>query len=152
MLDEYTPGMPGHRGGQKLEGGRCPGVLTKLFTRYGPPTHIRSDNGSEFTAQAVRDWLRELGVKTLFIEPGSPWRRNISSSASGAPSSTRRSTVHDYQIVPDATHGLRPATSSSSTPSTASYAEAKNLPDGLTPDHRPVHPLPLLIETELPGQ
>ena len=38
-----------------------------------PPTHIRSDNGSEFTAQAVRDWLQNLGVKTLFIEPGSPW-------------------------------------------------------------------------------
>ena len=42
-------------------------ALTELFTRHGPPTHIRSDNGSEFTAQAVRDWLQNLGVKTLFI-------------------------------------------------------------------------------------
>ena len=49
----------------------------------GPPTHIRSDNGSEFTAQAVRDWLRELGVKTLFIEPGSPWENGYIESFNG---------------------------------------------------------------------
>ena len=39
----------------------------------GVPEYIRSDNGSEFTAQAVRDWLKSVGVKTLYIEPGSPW-------------------------------------------------------------------------------
>jgi putative transposase len=38
-----------------------------------PPDHIRSDNGAEFTALAVRDWLGRIGVKTLFITPGSPW-------------------------------------------------------------------------------
>ncbi len=37
------------------------------------PIHIRSDNGPEFTAKAVRKWLYRVGVKTLFIEPGSPW-------------------------------------------------------------------------------
>lgn len=44
-----------------------------LFVTRGVPEHLRSDNGSEFTAKAVRDWLRRVGVKTLYIEPGSPW-------------------------------------------------------------------------------
>jgi len=47
--------------------------LFNLFVFRGIPGHIRSDNGSEFTAQAIRRWLNRLGVKTLFIEPGSPW-------------------------------------------------------------------------------
>ena len=47
--------------------------LTDLFVAHGPPQHIRSDNGPEFAAKAVRQWLGKLGVKTLFIEPGSPW-------------------------------------------------------------------------------
>ena len=45
--------------------------LTDLFVQHGPPDHIRSDNGSEFTANAVRAWLARVGVKILFIEPGS---------------------------------------------------------------------------------
>ena len=44
-----------------------------LFVHRGIPEHIRSDNGPEFTAEAVRDWLGRLGVETLLIEPGSPW-------------------------------------------------------------------------------
>ncbi len=46
--------------------------LFNLFILRGIPEHIRSDNGPEFTAKAVRKWLERLGVKTLFIEPGSP--------------------------------------------------------------------------------
>jgi putative transposase len=57
--------------------------LTELFTRHGPPDHIRSDNGSEFTAIAVRDWLARVGVKTLFIEPGSPWENGYNESFNG---------------------------------------------------------------------
>ncbi len=48
--------------------------LSELFVMYGMPEHIRSDNGPEFIAKAIRDWLSKLGVKTLYIEPGSPWR------------------------------------------------------------------------------
>ncbi len=44
----------------------------ELFVDRGVPEFIRSDNGSEFTAQAVRDWLQAVGVRTLYIEPGSP--------------------------------------------------------------------------------
>ncbi len=47
--------------------------LYELFLLRGIPEHIRSDNGPEFTAKAVRKWLYRVGVKTLFIEPGSPW-------------------------------------------------------------------------------
>ena len=47
--------------------------LCDLFAGRGPPEHIRSDNGPEFAARAVRGWLGKLGVTTLFIEPGSPW-------------------------------------------------------------------------------
>lgn len=46
--------------------------LTELFVEHGVPDFLRSHNGSEFTAQPVRAWLQRLGVKTLFIEPGSP--------------------------------------------------------------------------------
>jgi putative transposase len=47
--------------------------LFELIIFKGIPEHIRSDNGTEFTAKAVRIWLNRIGVKTLFIEPGSPW-------------------------------------------------------------------------------
>ncbi len=47
--------------------------LAWLMATRGVPDHIRSDNGPEFTAHAVREWLQKVGVKTLFIEPGSPW-------------------------------------------------------------------------------
>ena len=52
-------------------------VLTELFTRHGPPEHIRSDNGSEFTAIAVREWLEKVKVKTLYITPVHPGRTAI---------------------------------------------------------------------------
>ena len=48
-------------------------VLADLFLEYGIPEHIRSDNGPEFVAKAVRELVADLGVATLFIEPGSPW-------------------------------------------------------------------------------
>ena len=46
--------------------------LADLFVEYGPPEHIRSDNGPEFIAKNVRGWLTRIGVKTLYIEPGTP--------------------------------------------------------------------------------
>ncbi len=57
--------------------------LAELFVRHGPPEHIRSDNGPEFTAHAVRDWLGCLNVKTLFIQPGSPWENGYNESFHG---------------------------------------------------------------------
>jgi transposase InsO family protein len=54
--------------------------LTDLFIEHGPPQHIRSDNGPEFAAKAVRYWLGRVGVKTLFIEPASPWENGYCES------------------------------------------------------------------------
>jgi len=49
----------------------------------GTPEYIRSDNGSEFTAKAVREWLSRVRVKTLYIEPGSPWKNGYNESFNG---------------------------------------------------------------------
>jgi transposase InsO family protein len=57
--------------------------LFKLFIFRGMLEHIRSDNGPEFTARAIRRWLNRLGVKTLFIEPGSPWENGYIESCNG---------------------------------------------------------------------
>lgn len=57
--------------------------LIELFCARGIPKHIRSDNGSEFTAKRIRKWLHELGTKTLFIEPGSPWENGYIESFNG---------------------------------------------------------------------
>lgn len=58
--------------------------LAWLFaTRGGVPAHIRSDNGPEFTAAIVREWLGRIGVRTLFIEPGSPWENGYVESFNG---------------------------------------------------------------------
>jgi putative transposase len=57
--------------------------LSELFIERGVPEYLRSDNGSEFTADYVRDWLRRVGAKTLFIEPGSPWENGYIESFNG---------------------------------------------------------------------
>ena len=57
--------------------------LSDLFVREGVPDHIRSDNGSEFTAKRVREWLERVGVKSLSIEPGSPWENGYVESVNG---------------------------------------------------------------------
>jgi len=57
--------------------------LAGLFVRHGVPEYLRSDNGSEFTAKAVRQWLSRIGVKTLYIEPGSPWENGYNESFNG---------------------------------------------------------------------
>ena len=57
--------------------------LADLFADRGPPNHIRSDNGPEFTAKAVRAWLGRIGVGTLFIEPCSPWENGYNESFNG---------------------------------------------------------------------
>jgi len=57
--------------------------LFHLFVFRGIPQHIRSDNGPEFTAKGIRNWLNQIGVKTLFIEPGSPWENGYIESFNG---------------------------------------------------------------------
>ncbi|WP_267352133.1 IS3 family transposase [Sphingomonas sp. GM_Shp_2] len=59
-------------------------ALADLFIERGPPAHIRSDNGSEFIATAVQKWLGQIGVKTLYITPGSPWENGYNESFNGS--------------------------------------------------------------------
>ncbi len=55
-------------------------VLERLFTEHGAPNFIRSDNGPEFIANTIKDWLQKSGVATLYIEPGAPWQNAYSES------------------------------------------------------------------------
>ena len=59
-------------------------ALADLFIARGPPAHIRSDNGAEFIATAVQVWLAQIGVKTLYIAPGSPWENGYNESFNGS--------------------------------------------------------------------
>jgi transposase InsO family protein len=68
---------------RRIRSDDVPHCLTDLFLRHGTPQHIRSDNGPEFTAKAIRNWLERIDVKTLFIEPGSPWENGYIDSFNG---------------------------------------------------------------------
>ena len=57
--------------------------LGMLFVKHGVPAYIRSDNGPEFTAKVVREWLERLKVQTLYIEPGCPWENGYVESFNG---------------------------------------------------------------------
>jgi transposase InsO family protein len=83
VIDEHTRQCLAIRTERKLNHEVVLETLAELFLQHGPPKHIRSDNGSEFTAIAVRNWLHRLSVKTLFIEPGSPWENGYNESFNG---------------------------------------------------------------------
>ena len=59
-------------------------ILADLFVIHGPPARIRSDNGPEFVATAVKGWLAQIGVQTLYITPGSPWENGYCESFNGS--------------------------------------------------------------------
>lgn len=83
VIDEFTRRCLAILVARKLKSDDVLACLADLFARHGPPDHIRSDNGPEFTAQAVRDWLGRISVTTLFIEPGSPWENGYNESFNG---------------------------------------------------------------------
>ncbi|MFH1841607.1 MAG: IS3 family transposase, partial [bacterium] len=83
VVDEHTSECLAIEVQRKLNHRDVLRVLSRLFVKHGPPEHIRSDNGSEFTAEAVREWLKKLEVRTLFIEPGSPWENGYIESFIG---------------------------------------------------------------------
>jgi len=83
VIDEYTRESLAIEVQRKLNSQDVLDVLRDLFVQHGSPAYIRSDNGSEFTANAVREWLGRVAVKTLFIEPGSPWENGYNESFNG---------------------------------------------------------------------
>ena len=83
VIDEYSRECLAIRTERRQNQETVLETLADLFLLHGPPDHIRSDNGAEFTATAVRDWLHRLDVQTLFIEPGSPWENGYNESFNG---------------------------------------------------------------------
>jgi transposase InsO family protein len=83
ILDEYTRECLAIRVGRRIRSTDVIVALAELMVTRGVPEHIRSDNGPEFTAKAVREWLERVGSKTLYIEPGSPWENGYIESFNG---------------------------------------------------------------------
>jgi putative transposase len=83
VIDEFTRECLAIKVQRKLGADDVLATLTELFIQRGPPEHLRSDNGPEFCAKAMRTWLKRLEVKTLFIEPGSPWENGYVESFNG---------------------------------------------------------------------
>ena len=83
LIDEYTSGCLAIKVARSIRSQDVLGCLADLFLYRGTPDHIRSDNGPEFTAKDVREWLARVDVKTLFIEPGSPWENGYIESFNG---------------------------------------------------------------------
>ncbi len=83
IIDEYTRECLAILVKRRITSQDVIDQLFELIIFRGIPEHIRSDNGPEFTAKAVRGWLNRLGVKTLFIEPGSPWENGYIESFNG---------------------------------------------------------------------
>ena len=73
ILDEFSRECLAIRIKRKLNSSDVIDALTDLFILRGVPDHVRSDNGPEFVAEAVRKWIAAVGANTAYIEPGSPW-------------------------------------------------------------------------------
>lgn len=83
VIDEFTRECLAIDAARRLNSQNVLTVLADLMVRRGVPDHIRSDNGPEFAAHAVRDWIAKVGTKTLFIERGSLWENGYNKSFNG---------------------------------------------------------------------
>lgn len=84
VIDEYSRKCLAIRVDYQLKSEQVLEVLSVLFVREGIPDYIRSDNGAEFTATEVRQWLAQVGVKTAYITPGSPWENGFNERFNGS--------------------------------------------------------------------
>lgn len=83
VIDEFTRESLVIKVARKLTSEDVITTLAELFISRGVPTHVRSDNGSEFIATQVRMWFRKLELEPLFITPGSPWENGYIESFNG---------------------------------------------------------------------
>jgi putative transposase len=83
VIDEFTRESLAIKVARKLTSEDVIETLAELFISRGVPTHVRSDNGSEFIATQVRMWFRKLELEPLFITPGSPWENGYIESFNG---------------------------------------------------------------------
>lgn len=77
VVDEFTHECIAIRIERKLKAIDVIDTLSDLFITRGVPEHVRSDNGPEFIAQAVKDWIAAVGARTAYIAPGSPWENGF---------------------------------------------------------------------------
>ena len=77
VIDEFTHEALAIRIDRKLNSIDVIDVLTDLFILRGTPEHVRSDNGPEFIAKAVQEWIAAVGARTAYIAPGSPWENGF---------------------------------------------------------------------------
>ncbi len=80
IVDEYTRECLTLKCDRSITSEDVIDTLAELFAMRGVPEHIRSDNGPEFVAKAIQCWLEQLGVETLYVEPGSPWENGYAES------------------------------------------------------------------------
>ena len=83
LIDEFSRESLAIEVRRRFSGAQVIEVLSDAMLIYGIPEHIRSDNGPEMTSKRVRDWLQQIGSRTLFIEPGSPWENGYNESFNG---------------------------------------------------------------------
>ena len=83
VIDEFTREALAIRVARRLNSSDVIDVLADLMIMRGAPEHVRSDNGPEFVAIAVREWIAKVGAKTAYIEPGSPWENGYVESFNG---------------------------------------------------------------------
>ena len=83
VMDEYSRECLAIRADRRIRSADVIETLADLMMTRGVPDHIRSDNGPEFTAKAVREWLGRVGARALYIEPGSPWENGYIESFNG---------------------------------------------------------------------
>jgi len=83
VVDEYTRECLALKVDRGITSEDVIDTLSELFAMRGVPRHIRSDNGPEFIAHALRRWLGQVGVDAMYIEPGSPWENGYAESFHG---------------------------------------------------------------------
>lgn len=80
LIDEYTRECLAIHVGRRINNSQVIEVLADAMIAHGIPEFIRSDNGPEFVAKQLREWLARTGAATLYIEPGSPWENGYCES------------------------------------------------------------------------
>lgn len=101
VVDEYTRECLSIRAERRLNSGVVVEELDRLAGQRGAPKYIRSDNGPEFTARVVREWLATSGIQAAFVQPGSPWENGRCESFNGK--------LRDELLNGEAFYGLREA-------------------------------------------
>jgi putative transposase len=74
VVDEYTRQAHCLHVARHIGSRTVQALMDTMTAKYGAPDYIRSDNGPEFTGRSLEDWLKEQNIKTLYIDPGSPWQ------------------------------------------------------------------------------